>query len=147
MIWLLLLVALVTGMLLPVQVGVNAELRIISGNPILAAAIQFLVGTFALIVVLIAMRVPWPDIGKLSSAPWWVWTGGLLGANYIVVLIVLAPRLGAATMIGAVMTGQMLTSLIVDHFGLIGYPVHPASGWRFVGAGLLLLGLGLIQRF
>ena len=70
-----------------------------------------------------------------------------MGANYIVVLIVLAPRLGAATMIGAVMTGQMLTSLIVDHFGLIGYPVHPASGWRFVGAGLLLLGLGLIQRF
>ena len=147
MIWLLLLIALAAGMLMPVQAGVNAELRTLVGHPILAATINFLVGIIALIVVLIALRAPLPDMGKVSSAPWWVWMGGLCGANYIVVAILLAPRLGAATLIGVSVTGQMLASVILDHFGFVGYPVHPVSVWRIVGTGLMLAGLGLIQRF
>jgi len=41
----------------------------------------------------------------------------------------------------------MLISLVLDHYGLIGYPTHSVNGVRMVGAGLLLAGLGLIQRF
>ena len=74
-------------------------------------------------------------------------TGGICGAFYIVMTILLAPRLGAATLIGVSVTGQMLASLILDHYGLIGYPVHPVNVWRLAGAGLLLGGLVLIQHF
>ena len=91
--------------------------------------------------------LPLPQMAKLSSAPWWVWMGGLCGANYIVIAILLAPRLGAATLIAVSVAGQMFVSLLLDHYGLIGYPVHPVSAWRIVGTGLLLVGVALIQRF
>ena len=147
MIWLLLLIALVAGMLLPVQTGINAELRNLVGQPVLAAAIQFLVGAAALLLVVVAMGAPVPALGKLAAAPWWIWVGGLCGANYIVIAILLAPRLGAATLIAVTVAGQMLVSIVLDHFGFVGYPVHPVNAWRIVGAGLLLAGVGLIQRF
>jgi transporter family-2 protein len=147
MIWLLLFFALTAGMLLPVQSGVNAELRTFVGHPFLAAAIQFLVGTVVLFLVFMATRAPLPAVGKLASAPWWIWLGGICGANFIVVAIVLAPRLGAATLVAVGVTGQMLVSLVLDHYGLIGYPVHPTTPWRIVGTVLLLAGVALIQRF
>jgi bacterial/archaeal transporter family-2 protein len=147
MIWLLITIALVSGMLLPVQAGINSQLRTHIGHPIVAAAINFLLGTAALIAVSVAMRAPLPDFSKLSTIPWWLWLGGIYGANYIVISILLAPRLGAATLIGASVTGQMLISLALDHFGFVGYPVHPVNAWRVVGAGFLLTGLLMIQRF
>jgi hypothetical protein len=70
MIWLLLLTALVAGMLLPVQVGINAELRTFVGHPILAATVQFLVGAVVLIALFFAMEIPLPHIEKVSTAPW-----------------------------------------------------------------------------
>jgi len=147
MTWLLIIIVVASGMLLPVQAGINAQLRTYVGHPMVAAVINFILGTSALIAVSIAMRVPLPEIAKVASVPWWLLLGGLYGANYIVVSILLAPRLGAATLIGASVTGQMLISIALDHYGLIGYRVHPVSGMRMVGAGLLLAGLGLIQRF
>jgi len=147
MIWLLLLTALVAGMLLPVQVGINAELRTFLGHPILAATVQFLVGALVLICVLIALGIPLPHIGKVSAAPWWVWLGGLCGANYIVIAILVGPRLGASTLTAVTVTGQIIVSLVLDHFGAVGYPVHPVSGWRILGAAFLVAGLALIHRF
>jgi bacterial/archaeal transporter family-2 protein len=147
MIWLLLLTALVAGMLLPVQVGINAELRNFVGHPILAATVQFVVGALALIAIFIAMGISLPHIGKVSAAPWWVWLGGLCGANYIVVAILVGPRLGASTLTAVTVTGQILVSLILDHIGAIGFPLHPVSGWRILGAGFLVAGLALIHRF
>ena len=79
--------------------------------------------------------------------PGWVWLGGLLGALYVVGVIYLAPRLGAATMIGFIVTGQLLTSLLLDHFGVVGFPLHPVNGWRILGALLLVTGVILIRRF
>ena len=147
MVWLLLLIAFTAGALMPVQAGVNAGLRTVVGHPILAAIFQFSVGMSLLIVILMVTRPALPTWGRLAAAPWWVWTGGLCGAIYIISTIILAPRLGAATLIGVSVTGQLLMSLVLDHYGFVGYPVHPVNAWRIVGAGLLLAGLRLIQRF
>jgi bacterial/archaeal transporter family-2 protein len=73
--------------------------------------------------------------------------GRALRANYIVVAILVGPRLGASTLTAVAVTGQILVSLILDHFGAIGFPVHPVSGWRVLGAGFLVAGLALIHRF
>jgi bacterial/archaeal transporter family-2 protein len=147
MFWLLIFLGFLAGMLLPVQAGVNFELRTVVGHPIVAGVIQFLVGALGLLVLAIALRSPLPPFARFSAAPWWVWVGGLLGANYIVIAILLVPRIGAATLLAVSVAGQMVVSLLLDHHGLIGYPVHPLSPWRIVGAGLLLAGVGLIQRF
>src|SRR6185503_20174360 len=119
MIWLLLLIPLAAGALMPVQAGVNAELRSVVGHPIVAAILQFSVGMSLLIAILIITRPAVPDWGKLASSPWWIWTGGLCGAIYIISTILLAPRVGAATLIGVSVTGQLLMSLVLDHYGFV----------------------------
>nr|WP_298911582.1 DMT family transporter [uncultured Nostoc sp.] len=65
---------------------------------------------------------------------------------YLTATIVLAPLLGAATMIGLIILGQMLAAITLDHFGLVGFPVHPLSLWRIVGVILLITGVVFVQR-
>ena len=141
-----LLLALLNGVVLPVQAGVNAQLRVGLGHPLLAAVTSFAVGTVALVACAAAARVPVPGVAGLARMPWWYWTGGLLGAAYVLAAVVLAPRLGAATLVAAVVAGQLIASLALDHFGLVGYPQHPVTPARVIGAALLLAGLWLIQR-
>jgi bacterial/archaeal transporter family-2 protein len=141
-----LLLALLIGVVLPLQAGVNAQLRVGLGHPLLAAATSFAVGTVALIVCAAAVRAPIPGAAALARLPWWYWTGGLLGAVYVLAAVVLAPRLGAANLVAAVVAGQLVASLVLDHFGLVGYPRFPITLARVAGVALLLAGLLLIQR-
>lgn len=139
--------ALMIGLLLPFQAGVNAKLRIYVGHPLQAALISFAVGTAALLITIVASGTPWPTGSRLAEAPWWAWVGGLLGANYVALAVILAPRLGAAALIGLTVTGQMIASLALDHLGSAGYTAHPINTPRVVGTVLLLAGVYLIQRF
>jgi transporter family-2 protein len=143
---LLLLLALLAGFLLPVQAGVNAQLRSSLGTPLAATLVSFLVGTLGVAVALVALRLPLGIGGAWSRSTWWHWTGGLLGAAYVALTIVLAPRLGAAPLIAAVVAGQMLASLALDHYGLVGFATHPITVARLIGALLVIAGVGLIQR-
>ena len=144
MAWILLPVALAAGVVLPVQFGVNSQLRTFVGGP-LAAAISFVVGAVALGVAALVVQRSLP--GSVASAPWWAWTGGLLGALFVLASIILTPRLGAATTIGLILTGQVLASIVIDHFGLIRVPVHEASFPRIIGALLIVAGVVMVQRF
>ena len=147
MAFLLVLMALAVGIVLPMQAGINSQLRIWVGHPIQAALISFSVGTLVLITSAAALRLPWPSVSHLGQAPWWVWLGGLFGATYVSMAVVLAPRLGAAALIGASVAGQLIGSLLLDHYGVVGYAVRPVSMERIVGVVLLLTGVLLIQRF
>lgn len=142
----LILLAIAIGFALPVQAGINAQLRVSLGHPITTAFASFLVGTLALGLVALVMRVPVPEARIAAQAPAWQWAGGLLGAVYIAAAVVLAPRLGAATMIASVVAGQMLASLLLDHYGLVGFAEKAATPGRMLGAGLVILGVRLLQR-
>lgn len=142
----LVVLALGLGVLLPVQAGVNAQLRTVLGTPLAATLVSFLVGTAALALAAAGGRVPLPTGPAFASSHWWHWVGGLIGAVYVAGAIVLAPRLGAATLTAAVVTGQMLASLVLDHFGWVGFPVHEITPQRLLGAGLIIGGVMLVQR-
>jgi bacterial/archaeal transporter family-2 protein len=141
-----LLLALAAGVLLPVQAGLNAQLRSALGSPIAAAFISFLVGTISLTAATVLFRVSLP-VGRAWAVTHALqWSGGMIGALYVLAAVVLAPKLGAGTLVAAVVAGQMITSLLLDHYGLIGFPVHPLSPARFLGAALVIVGVVLIQR-
>jgi bacterial/archaeal transporter family-2 protein len=142
---LFLLMALAAGVLLPVQAGLNAQLRSALGSPVAAALVSFLVGTASLAMVALLLRTPLLGRAWAVTSPW-QWSGGLIGAVYVLAAIVLAPKLGAATLIAAVVAGQMITSLVLDQYGLVGFPVHPLTLVRVLGAGLVIAGVILIQR-
>jgi transporter family-2 protein len=143
---LLLLLALGAGVLLPVQAGINAQLRSALGSPLAAALVSFVIGTAGLLALVVVLRSPLPLRSAWATSSWWQWSGGLLGAAYVIATIVLAPRLGAATLVAVVVAGQMLTSVLLDQYGLVGFPVHPLSALRLLGAGLVIGGVILIQR-
>lgn len=139
-------IALCSGVALAVQVGANSSLRARMGSPLLAALTSFGIGT---VVLLVFLAVAWPsrpDGRSLREAPWWAWTGGVLGAVYVACAATFAPRLGAAGWLGLIVTGQILASLALDHYGLVGFPLHPINPWRILGAVLLLAGVTLVLR-
>jgi bacterial/archaeal transporter family-2 protein len=74
-----------------------------------------------------------------------VWTGGLLGAFYVLGSIVTAPKLGAATLVAVILAGQAIASLLVDHFGWVGFEEQPISALRIAGVLLLAGGVALVR--
>ncbi len=141
--------SLLGGLVFVLQQTVNASLRGALGAPFWAGLTNFVVGAVALAMLLAALREPVPSLQTVAKAPWYAWTGGLLGVLYIVGTILLIPRLGAATVIGLFIVGQILTSLAVDHFGLLGLlglPVRELGLGRIAGAVLMILGVWLISR-
>jgi transporter family-2 protein len=144
---LLVLSAVLAGAAIALQAAINAQLRTWLVTPLAAALASFVVGGVALAVALLAVDLPRLRAGGLGLGPWWVWTGGVLGAFYIVTSIVAAPRLGPALFFGVVVAGQMLTALVLEHYGLLGLARHPLSVGRVAGVVLLVLGVALIRRF
>ena len=137
--------ALVTGAGIAVQSLINARLRVVLGGPFWAAIGQFMVGLSLLILLALATRQSAPTFAEVPRAPWWVWTGGLFGALFIVVSIVLTPRMGTALTLASVTVGQLLMALVLDHNGWLGGPVIRLSPMRMLGAALLLGGILLMR--
>lgn len=145
--FLYLFLALGAGLLMPVQAGVNAQLSEHVGGSLTAALISFVIGTTALLAVSFLLRLPMPGIAAAASIPLWKWCGGFLGALFVTATIFLAPKLGAVTLLALLVSGQMVASLILDHFGWLGYPIHSVSMPRVMGVLFLLAGVILIQKF
>ena len=137
--------AVAAGAMLPLQAAINARLARLVGSPLWAAGISGLVLTAALALVAgVALRAG-PRVEGLGGAPWWVWTGGLCGAVVLSATTATAPRLGTAGMIALVMAGQVLCSLLLDHYGVLGLPILPVSAKRLAAAALLLAGAALMR--
>ena len=147
MFWIYLLLALLAGAMLPLQAGVNSQLARFVGHPVLAALISFVVGTLGLLAYCLLMHYPVPARAAVAQAPWWAWTGGLMGVVFITVAVTLAPRLGAVRLLSFAIAGQLIFSLVIDHFGLVGFEVRPINLWRIAGVALLLGGVALVRLF
>jgi transporter family-2 protein len=142
-IWGYVLFALAAGAMLPIQFGINAQLATWVGGSLRAALISFVVGAVGLLVAVLLAARGWPD--RAGDAPWWVWIGGLLGAFYVLGSIVTAPKLGAATLVALILAGQAIASLLVDHYGWVGFDEQPISVLRVVGVLLLAGGVALVR--
>jgi transporter family-2 protein len=141
---LFIVLALLTGVAIAVQTGVNTQLRSYLQSPLQAVFVSFMTGTVLIAATLLARREP-PPLGKWLSMPWWMWLGGIFGLFIVSTNIVVAPRLGAALLISLAITGQLTTALVLDHYGVLGFPVHPISPARAAGALLLIAGVVLIR--
>lgn len=143
--WLVLGLAFLAGAALPLQAGANAELARVVGHPLSAALVSALVGVFFMLLVMLVYRAPIPSLGALQHAPLWSWIGGIMGVGFLVLAILAAPKLGAATFIALAVAGQMTLSVLIDHFGWIGFENRPATLGRLAGLLLVVAGVVLVQ--
>jgi bacterial/archaeal transporter family-2 protein len=140
------LLGVAAGVSVVVQQALNANLRASLGSASWAALVSYLAGALTLLVVLFAIREPWPSATGVASSSAWSWAGGIFGTVYIVVSILLLPELGAATVVALLVSGQMLGSLVFDHYGWFGLTPHPVDGYRLAGALLLIAAVMLIRH-
>ena len=127
------------------QAPTNARLAAAVGSPVNAAFVSFAVGTAAL-AVLAALFHTRPDMAATRALPWYAWIGGLYGVVFVVAAAWSVPRLGVALTITLMVAGQLLISLVLDHFGALGVPREPISLGRLAGVGLVIAGVLLVRR-
>src|SRR5919199_3488941 len=145
--WLAWISALAAGALITVQAGTNAALRKSFGEAMPALVVNYVLGLATVAGAIVVMRVSWPALERVAQAPWWAWLGGLAGAVYGLAAILLANRLGAATLMALVVTRQLVCSVLVDHYGWIGFELHSAGWGRILGCVLMIAGFALIAKF
>ncbi|MBI9059739.1 DMT family transporter [Labilibaculum sp. DW002] len=143
----LMLLALAVGCLLPIQASLNAKLGGFLKAPIMAALVNFMVGGFILLLIILGTRTPNNLLLAAKEAPIYAWIGGLMGATFVGSIIFLIPRLGAALSFGLIVAGQLVFSMVIDHFGMFGIPVQPINWGRAFGVALILTGVLVIQKF
>lgn len=140
--------AFTIGAGLAAQAAINSGLRQYVGGPVIAATVSFAVGLIFLVVVAVVVAaVSGTTPLKLAEAPWWAWTGGVIGAIYIVASIVLTPKIGVGVVIAVAVAGQLVGALLIDQFGMFGLPTRQISPLRAIGVALLVSGAVLIRFF
>lgn len=145
--WSALILAILIGTLTPFQAGVNASLGKLVAHPLHATFVSFLGGLITVSIACLLTGKMFPTTAKLSTVPPHLLIGGLLGCIFVLTSIYVAPKLGATLFIACVLTGQLAASIVIDHFGWVGFAVHPISLARIVGILFLFTGVLLIKWF
>jgi len=145
--WIFIVLAILAGMALPLQGAINSKLASFMHNPFLSALISFTIGTIALLIYVLVSRIPLSQLSGVREAPMITWIGGLLGAFFITATLLTVPKLGVALTFSLVILGQMIVTLPMDHFGLLGVMVRSITWPRILGVVLVIAGTILIRRY
>ncbi|HEY9647545.1 MAG TPA: DMT family transporter [Chroococcidiopsis sp.] len=141
-----LVLALLSGALLPIQVSLNAKLaRSLDSVPV-AADVFYLIGLLALLLLLFLQQGQHVNWSALSQLPPWTFVGGLFGAWYVVSSAYFTSNLGATLTLGFVVGGQAIAGLITDQFGWLGMPQRRLTPHRQVAVGLLAVALFFLAQ-
>jgi transporter family-2 protein len=141
----LLLLAAFAGAVVPFQSAINVNLGRGLGHPLWATLASLVVSILVLLPIMLAMRLPLPSLAFIGKAPMWMWAGGAFGVCFISLALVLLPRLGASGFMALALAGQVVASLVLDHFGWFGLEERQITLPRLAGAALLIGGVVLIQ--
>lgn len=140
----LLIMAFCVGVAMSVQAAVNTQLAAsIGANSVVAAFVSFACGTIVLGGMALSRGGLGPTFAALATQPAWKFAGGFLGAAFVFGTVFLAPRIGLLSLIVLVIAGQLITSMAIDHFGLIHMAARKVSGVRMLGAGVVALGVAI----
>jgi bacterial/archaeal transporter family-2 protein len=138
---------IVAGALQAFGAVMSAQLRISLTNPWLALAVLSSINAFFFASLFMILPQPLPTVAGIKAMPWWAPLAGLTGAVAVFAGLALIDKIGAGPVNGLIITANLLTSLAIDHFGLMNMPVHTLNVWRVIGGLLMTVGIALISRF
>ena len=138
--------AILGGVFLALQGGLNSNLGVLLKNPLLASVVAFFSSTvFATAFVLISAKssLNWADLKQIPIYLWF--TGGLFSVLGISLYYYTIPKLGISTMISLGLFGQITFSVIAGHFGWLNLPMEPITFKRSLGLIIMMSGIILIN--
>jgi transporter family-2 protein len=139
----IMLLTLIAGVGIGSQAAINGALGKKVGS-LEGAFLSFLIGTIGLSLVMIFFGKG--NVLAGFQVPKWNLLGGLLGAIYIAIMVMVVPKIGVGLSVVSIIVGQIVMSMAIDHYGLFGGGRIPFDGYRFFGTLLLLFALLLIFR-
>ena len=139
--------AIIIGLIGGVAVGIQSPMAGAMGQKIGGTASSFIVHLSGAILsgVFLFMRGG-EKIRDWQTLPWYMLFAGIFGLILYQTISVTLPRLGSTMMITLVIIGQLMTGMVIDHFGLMGVVVRPIDLPRILGLIVLLAGGYLISR-
>jgi bacterial/archaeal transporter family-2 protein len=145
--WISFVFAIGAGVASPAQAGANAQLNKVLQQPIWTAVAIYVTGVASLLLIQAFLHEAIPSSETLVQAPWWAWTGGAVSLISTIAGLTLAQKLGSGFFTGLSVTASIVTSLLLDQFGILGFKAHPASPLRVCGCALMITGLWLVAKF
>ena len=140
------LLAIAAGTLFPVQASVNSLLAKSVGGAIVATWISITVSWFLLLGTNMVVFRQLPSISDIAATPLYLLVvGGALGAIFLSLNVMLAPRLGAAATFRFVIAGQLIAALTIDRLGLFALEVRELSVGRIAGVALVIAGAIMVR--
>ena len=141
--WLFILLSIIGGMIAGTQAPINGSLGKKIGS-LEGAFTSFFVGT--LFLTFLVLFFGKGQLSMMLQVPKWNLLGGVLGAFFVTFTIVAVPKIGVALTIFAAIAGQMIASILIDHFGFFGVEKIPMNVNRLLGLGFMLAALYFIYR-
>ncbi len=139
----LILLALLLGVVLSVHLGMNAQVGAIINNPRMGNAIFWTIG--AITAILIGLTAWDPAVFQaLREVPAWLLTAGIMGAALVFGIAWIIPQIGAGTFFVLLLAGQVITGMVLSHFGLLGSPLQPITMMKILGVVLLVAGASIV---
>ena len=145
---LLYVLVLLSGISNAVEPGQNAALSKGLNQPWLAAIITLMLNALIFLAIgLFRHEIGIPSVEKMSSVPWWAWFGGATSSLIIASQLFVSEKIGAGRFVGIVVSSGIITSIVLDHFALVGFERHSAGLGRILGALLMVAGITLVSIF
>jgi len=136
--------AICAGLGITLQTTLNAQLaKGVGGDSVAAALFSFTAGALCLGLYSLMRGGIVASLVAIPAQPWWSLLGGLLGAGALLSYVVLAPKVGLSALLGLAIAGQIISSLVIDHFGLLGAAQRPVSLIKLGGLIVMLAGLAV----
>tara|TARA_Y100000590_G_scaffold463313_1_gene629778 strand:+ start:5098 stop:5553 length:456 start_codon:yes stop_codon:yes gene_type:complete len=145
----LLFLSILGGALIPIQAATNAKLANYFGHPILAATTSTLVSFSTLLVlstILIFTRTQFNSTQVIALPLFFLLGGGIIGAYVVFISLTAAPILGVTTLFAALLAGQLVISVILDHYGILGLNSQKVDLQRLIGISLLIAGVYFVRK-
>lgn len=141
-----LLLALISGVSMALQGSLNAALSKVVGLWETTFVVH-VTGTVLVALLLFGLRLGKPQhVFYSSQVPWYLYLGGVIGVLIIYLVMASIPRVGVANATTAIIVGQVLTAVAIDHFGLFGLTEIPCGWNQLLGLGLLAAGAWLLLQ-
>jgi transporter family-2 protein len=115
------------------------------GNPRVGNALFWCIGA---VMALIIGATGWQSgaLGALRQVNPLLLTAGAMGASLVFGIAWIIPQIGAQQMTVMLFTGQILSAMMLSHFGWLGSPVQPVTMMNAMGALLMIGGVYLATR-
>lgn len=140
------LAAFLSGTTLPLQSAVNSTVSGHLGNPLYGTMISFTGGAVLSLLVCLLTPVGFPPLSKFAGINWIYFSGGIYGMIIVTSVILSVPFAGVSATLASVIAGQLIMSVVFDHFGWLGLAEMKITVSRLAGIALLLAGVYLIQK-